>query len=371
MLKIVSSKVLKKFILEKYPIHSQIIQLEEFKKQLKQYFHLTTLEVEDEDMVDFLKLMGYMNVELQQHPPIIKAKEISTFEEYDNEGEDLSLDSFFENDLLLKSASYKDNKALFERYEEDKSDPVLREKLIKVNQALVRKIASKYIGVAKGFTFDDLINEGNIGLIKAISKFDVYRGNEFSTYAIFWIRQSITRAIADKSNLVRIPVRVIETINKINKIENELEINNPNYTNEDVCKLAEIPKEKYLAFKEVEYKFIHESSLNSFVKAEGSSEELIEFIPAIDSDYMTETTTIEDLVVNNAVKEVIEEVLNELTDREKEILQYRFGFIDGKTYTLEEIGKRFNVTRERIRQIEAKILNRLRYNIGILEILDW
>lgn len=369
----VSSKVLKKFILEKYPIHSQILYLEEFKKELKKYFHLKILEIEDEELADFLKLMGYMNIEFQQATPVMEIEELPEYEDEDADDE-LSLDSFFENDfdskeLLLKSVTYRDNQTLFEQYEE-KSDLLLRDKLIKINQSLVKKIAAKYVGIARGFTYEDLINEGNLGLIKAISKYDVSLGYEFSTYATHWIRQAITRAIADKSNLVRIPVHAIEAIKKVNKIENELDTKNPNYTIDDVCLMAEITKEKYLNLKEVEYKFIHESSLNSFVKAEGSSEELIDFIPSIDADYMAEKNSIEDEIVNIAVKEVIEDVLNSLTDRDREILQYRFGFIDGQSYTLEAVGKRFNVTRERIRQIEAKALRRLRHNSNILELRD-
>lgn len=368
----VNVKSLKKFILEKYPIHSQKIDLQQFKRELKQYFHLKELEIEDDDLLDFLGFMGYMNVELHQAALITDNEELSEVDEDDNE---LSLDSFFENEydskeLLMKSGSYKDNRALFEEYRETNNDPLLTEKIIKVNQNLVKKIAAKYVGIARGFTYEDLINEGNLGLIKAISKYDVSLDYEFSTYATHWIRQSITRAIADKSNIVRIPVHTIEKINKVNKIERELEITKPNHTIDEVCMMAEITKERYLYLKEVEYKFIHDSSLNSFVKAEGSDEELIDFIPTIDADYMAEKFSIEEIVVSNAMKEVIEDVLNELKDREKEILQYRFGFIDGKEYTLEAVGKKFNVTRERIRQIEAKTLKRLRYNIGILELID-
>lgn len=368
----VNSKLLKKYILEKYPVHSQKIELNLFKKQLKDYFHLKTLEIEDEDLIEFLKLMGYMNVELKQETSVVEAVKN---EEQDDDDDEMSLDSFFENDfnskeLLMKASTYKDNRILFEQYEDETDDLELRNKLIQINQQLVKKVAAKYVRSAKGFTYEDLINEGNLGLIKAIERFDVSLGYEFSTYATLWIRQAITRAIADKSNIVRIPVHAVEAINKINKIENELEMKNPEYTIDNVCKLAEISTEKYYNLKEVEYKFMHNSSLNAFSKADGSSEEIIEFIPCIDADFMEESTTIEDIIVNNAVKEVIEDVLNELTDRDKQILQYRFGFIDGEIHTLEAVGKRFCVTRERIRQIEAKVLRRLRYNISILELKD-
>lgn len=351
-----------------YPTHTHPIYLETFKKQLIRHFHLNTLEAKDEDLAEFLKLMGYMNIEYEKSTAIENKK----LEEDDED--ELSLDSFLENEFdieesLAKSVDYRDNQILFERYKDGK-DPALRENLIKINQPLVKKIAAKYVGVAKGFTHDDLINEGNIGLIKAISKYKVSLGYEFSTYATYWIRQAITRAIADKANLVRIPVHAIENINKINRIENELELAKPKYTIEDVCEIANMDKEKYLKLKEVEYKFIHESSLNSFVKAEGSSEELIDFIPAIDSDYLVEENLIEEMVINRDIKEVIEEAIKKFTDRDKQILQYRYGLIDGETRTLEEVGKIFNVTRERIRQIEAKLLQRLRNNSSILALKD-
>lgn len=373
----VNSKLLKKFIIKKYPTHSHKIQLDELKKAIINYFHLNDLEIEDQDLVEFLKLQGYMNVEIEQPNTSTKGTDVEGFDFEDGDDDDeLSLDSFFENDfdsvqLLMKGSTYKDNRALFEKHNDEQiDDPELIEKIVQINQRLVHSIAAKYVGVARGFTFDDLINEGNIGLMKAISKFDVSLGYEFSTYATNWIRQSITRAIADKSNIVRIPVHVIEAVNKMNRVEQELEMKKPDFTIQDACEALEITEEKYFHLKEIEYKFIHDTSLNAHVKAESSTEELIDFIASIDADYMNEINSIEDIVLNNAVSTVVEDVLDGLTDREKEIIEYRFGFKDGEVYTLEYVGKIFNVTRERIRQIEAKTLRRLRKNPRIKELIN-
>lgn len=373
----VNSKLLKKFIINKYPTHSHKIQLDELKKAIINYFHLKDLGIEDQDLVEFLKLQGYMNIEIEQPNTSTKDTDVEGFDlEDDDDDDELSLDSFFENDfdsvqLLLKGSTYKDNRALFEKYNDEQiDDPQFIEKIVQINQRLIHSIAAKYVGVARGFTFDDLINEGNIGLMKAISKFDVSLGYEFSTYATNWIRQSITRAIADKSNIVRIPVHAIEAVNKMNRVEQELGMKKPDFTIQDACDALEITEEKYFRLKEIEYKFIHDTSLNAHVKVEGSTEELIDFIASIDADYMNENNSIEDMVLNNAVSTIVENVLDELTDREKEIIEYRFGFKDGEVHTLEYVGKIFNVTRERIRQIEAKTLRRLRKNPKIKELVN-
>lgn len=372
----VNIKLLKKFIIEKYPTHSHKIQLNEFKKEIMNYFHLKEFEIEDDDLKEFLRLQGYMNIENEKLNQVIEEKEALEFEIEDDEDDDeLSLESFFENDydddqLLMKGSTYKDNRALFEKYQDDQiKGPQFVEKIVQINQRLVHSIAAKYVGVARGFTNDDLINEGNIGLLKAISKFDVLLGYEFSTYATNWIRQSITRAIADKSNIVRIPVHAIESINKMNRVEQELEIKKADFTIQDACGALELTEDKYLHLKEIEYKFIHDASLNAQVKADGSSEELIDFITSIDADYQNKTNSIEEIVVNNAISTVVENVLDGLTDREKKIIQYRFGFVDGEVHTLESVGRIFNVTRERIRQIEAKTLRRLRNNPKIKELV--
>lgn len=366
---------LKKFIIYKYPTHFHKIQLDDLKKAIMTYFHLNDLEIKDQDLVEFLKLQGYMNIEIEQPNITTEYKEVKEFD-FEDPDDEISLDSFFENEydsvqLLMKGSTYKDNRALFEKYNDEQiDDPEFIEKIVQINKRLVYSIAAKYVGFARSFTLEDLINEGNIGLMKAISKFDVSLGYEFSTYATNWIRQSITRAIADKSNLVRIPVHVIESINKMNRVEQELEVKNPSFTIQDTCETLGITEDKYLYLKEVEYKFIHDRSLNSQVKAEGSSEELIDFIASIDADYQNETNSIEDIVVKHAISTVVENVLDGLTDREKEIIQYRFGFVDGEVQTLESVGKIFNVTRERIRQIEAETLKRLRKNPKIKELVN-
>lgn len=171
-------------------------------------------------------------------------------------------------------------------------------------------------------------------------------------------------------NACSIPVHAIEAVNKMNRVEQELGMKKPDFTIQDAYDALEITEEKYFHLKEIEYKFIHDTSLNAHVKAEGSTEELIDFIASIDADYMNEINSIEDIALNNAVSNIVENVLDELTDREKEIIEYRFEFKDGEVHTLEYVGKIFNVTRERIRQIEAKTLRRLRKNPKIKELVN-
>ena len=312
-----------------------------------------------ENILDRFEEMGIdVTGDAQEPPEEELAMEEAEAEEFTAEAEDLSVPEGIATDDPVRMYLKEIGKVPLLTPDEEvelaiqmaEGNEEAKHRMTEANLRLVVSIAKRYVG--RGMLFLDLIQEGNLGLIKAVEKFDYTKGYKFSTYATWWIRQAITRAIADQARTIRIPVHMVETINKTIRVSRQLlqELGH-DPSAEEIAREMDMPVEKVRDILKIAQEPV---SLETPIGEEEDSH-LGDFIPDEDASEPSEAASF------SLLREQLEEVLDTLAPREKKVLELRFGIVDGRTRTLEEVGKEFNVTRERIRQIEAKALRKLRH----------
>ena len=327
----------KKRILDNKDIEEQLSDIELDQEQIDKVYDY--LESQGIDVVS--------NIELEEENPEDKELDLSIAENSINIDDHVRM--YLKEIGRVPLLKAEDEIEIAKRIEQ--GDQEAKNILISSNLRLVVSIAKKYVG--RGMLFLDLIQEGNMGLVKAVEKFDYTKGFKFSTYATWWIRQAITRAIADQARTIRIPVHMVETINKLTRVQRQLvqELGRDPSAEEISARMDGISPEKV---REIQKIALEPVSLETPIGEEDDSH-LGDFIE--DKDAMSP----DEYANNQLLKDEINNVLKGLTEREEKVLRLRFGLYDGRTRTLEEVGKEFNVTRERIRQIEAKALRKLKH----------
>lgn len=321
------------------------VSMREINEQIELY------ELEPEDSEALLEELNERNIEISEEDADIEDLEEDDKDKsaiYDIIGVDDPVRMYLKEIGKVDLLTAEGEKELAQRMQE--GDIEARDHLCEANLRLVVSIAKRYVG--RGMSFLDLIQEGNLGLLKAVEKFDYTKGFKFSTYATWWIRQAITRAIADQARTIRIPVHMVETINKLVRAQRALlqELGREPEV-EELAKVLEIKEDKVREIMKISQEPV---SLEKPIGEEEDSH-LGDFIPDDDAPSPEHQTAF------SLLKEQLGEVLSTLTPREEKVLRLRFGLDDGRTRTLEEVGKEFDVTRERIRQIEAKALRKLRH----------
>lgn len=326
----------KKRILDNKDIEEQLSDIELDQEQIDKVYDY--LESQGIDVVS--------NIELEEENPEDKELDLTIAENSINIDDHVRM--YLKEIGKVALLSGDEEIELAKRIEN--GDEEAKRRLAEANLRLVVSIAKKYVG--RGMLFLDLIQEGNLGLLKAVEKFDYRKGYKFSTYATWWIRQAITRAIADQARTIRIPVHMVETINKLIRVSRQLlqELGREP-TDDELAAEMQMPVEKVRETRKIAQEPV---SLETPIGEEQDSH-LGDFIP--DDDIPAPA----DAAAFSLLKEQLNEVLNTLNERERDVLRLRFGLVDGKARTLEEVGSQFNVTRERIRQIEAKALRKLRH----------
>lgn len=374
-----------KLLLKKFP-NKASINLYEAKEYMSKTLNIPIDLLNDNLIYTYLKQKGYKEILKNTQKTEIQK---NTFD-IDSIDLDMDLDHFLDfnfnsdNDLFdsvdiekidinHKHHSYDNNKELLSEHAKTKN-PILVEELLVNNQSLVYKYASFYnrmITYNSSLSEEDLIQVGMIGLHTAIHKYDVDKGTKFSTYAVFWIKQAITREIMNNANVVRLPVHLGQDLLKLNRLEYESIFKLGHVDMEYICEKMDITECKYNNLKEVDYKFSKMKSIDIHVKEENTDTSIVDLLGSknalvnLSDDFLDPS----EISIKNIFNQNLLKCLDSLTEREKDILLLRFGFIDGTPHTLEDIGSKYNVTRERIRQIEAKALKKLRKSKSVRQLI--